>query len=710
MKKNQLWSILPALVLSAALLGSCAQAGNGGAAGGSGTGSGSGTDGSVITDDSTVTAAPVDTARHSYALVSQDGDRYTYRCDDCGESLTMTVACSAGTAGCAKVEGNTLTFSGMTGDSVYTLSGAFYGSIAVEGNADFELELELNGFALTSAEQCPLSVSGAGQMTLSAKKGTDNYLYDIREAVTDAEAVSAAVWADCDLSLQGKGNLYVSSVANNGVHTKDDLKVKNLYLQVECEDNALKGNDRVTVESGTLVLIARTGDGIKTVNSDLSKKGKQRGTVAITGGDVRIYAACDGIDAAYDVTVDETVATVNLTVFTDRYSKYSGVVTANSESTLYLRTNTDAYRYSLYFYNDGGGVWCNAASAKNAGSYRYYSVEKPDGYTKLRLYLYSSDQEPGQSESYVAMKDDITVSESYDTLALTFGRDRTLRLNWTNDTTTTQPGGGFPGGGMNDGNQDQGDHSTKGLKAANAITISAGTVTIESYDDSIHANNDTTLENGEAATGNVTVSGGTLTLSSNDDAVCAGGNLTVTGGSVRVLKSYEGLEGTVVTVSGGDVSVVSSDDGINGTCTSGTGIVISGGTLYVLAGGDGVDSNSRDSYGGILFSGGRSVMISTGRADSAIDTEQGYRYTGGYVVAIGEAGGMSAESTHCSPSLTGIGTSRNVTLSAGGSLTVEGVVTVKVPAAMNALVVCLGKTDAGISAGSGGSDTVSWKV
>ena len=705
MKKNQLWSVLPSLLLSAALLGSCAKNdGNGN----NGTGSdGSGTDGSVITDDSTVTVAPVDTTEHRYAFVSQDGDSYTYRCDDCGESQTVTVACSAGTAGCVTVQNNTITLAGMTEDSTYTLSGAFYGNIVVEGTEDCEIELELNGFTLTSPTECPLTVSGADQVTISAKKGTDNYLNDIREAVTDENAVSAAVWADCDLSLQGKGNLYVSSVANNGIHTKDDLKVKNLYLQVECEDNALKGNDSVTVESGTLVLIARTGDGIKTTNSDLSKKGKQRGTVAITGGDIRIYAACDGIDAAYDVTVDESGATVNLTIFTDQYSKYSKEVTANSESTLYLRTNTDTYRYSLYFYQDGGGVWCNTGSAKTSGNYRYYTVEKPSGYTKLKLYLYTADQEPGQSENYYYVWDDITVSDSYDTLAVSVGKS--LKLSWTN-YTTTQPGGGFPGGGMNDGNQDKGDHSTKGLKAANAITVSAGTVTVESYDDCIHANNGTTLENGEAATGNVTVSGGSLTLSSNDDAVHADGEVTVSGGTVNILKSYEGLEGTVVTVSGGDISVVSSDDGINGTGTSGTGIVISGGTVYVLAGGDGVDSNSRDSYCGILFSGGRSVIISTGRADSSIDTEQGYRYTGGYVVAIGLAGGMSQESTHCSPSLTSIGTSKNVTLSAGSYLTVDGVATVQAPAAMNALVICLGKTDASITTGSSGSGTVSWKV
>ena len=111
---------------------------------------------------------------------------------------------------------------------------------------------------------------------------------------------------------------------------------------------------------------------------------------------------------------------------------------------------------------------------------------------------------------------------------------------------------------------------------------------------------------------------------SNDDALHADGKAAVLDGSVRVLQSYEGIEGRTIEIAGGNVSVISSDDGLNGTVTSGTGITISGGTLYVLAGGDGADANSQTSYGGILFSGGYSVIISTGKSDSSIDSERGY--------------------------------------------------------------------------------------
>ena len=103
----------------------------------------------------------------------------------------------------------------------------------------------------------------------------------------------------------------------------------------------------------------------------------------------------------------------------------------------------------------------------------------------------------------------MTQNSAYDTFALTQSYNR-LWYQWTNYTTTIQEGGfggpgghggggmggtGAPGhpGGMGGGNTDKGEYSTKGIKAANEIVINNGTVNIKSYDDAIHANNDTTL-------------------------------------------------------------------------------------------------------------------------------------------------------------------------------------------------------------------------
>lgn len=671
---------------------------------GGGSAGGSSVSGGEITDGNEVEITEPDSAEHDFTLISGADGTYVFGCADCGSEATVTVTCVSGTPNAYSVVGNTITFADIAEDSVYDVSGVLYGNIVIDVSDDYEFELQMSGFELNSDSYCPISISGGKKVTLSAKKSTVNYVNDLREAVdeTDADAVSASVYALCDLDIQGKGNLYVTSVNNNGIHTKDDLNVKNLSLQVDCMDNALKGNDSVTIEGGTLILIARQGDGIKTTNSDVSSKGNQRGTVAVEGGDILIYAACDGIDAAYDVVIDESSASLILQIFTDKYSKYSEEVTAVSDSVYYIRYNSAAYSYSLKFYNDDDdAVWCDSSSYTTVGNFRYYPITKPSGYSYVKLYIYRSGQQQGQGDDYYACTDELTVNDNYDTIALQQNRNGGLSYGWTNYTTSqTNPSGNMGNmgnmGGMNDGNTDKGDYSTKGIKAANAVSVSAGTVTISAYDDAVHANCDSTLENGESPLGNVTLSGGNLTLRSNDDAVHADNVVSVTGGTISVVSSYEGIEGYNVNISGGDTSVISSDDGVNGTAASGTAITVSGGKLYVCAGGDGVDSNSTSSRTGINFSGGYSVIINTSSGNSCIDTENGYKYTGGYVVGIMPNGGMTNEATNCS-NLSSVGTTKTVSLQKDAYLVVSGVVTVKMPASVSAFVVCLGKQNASIS-------------
>ena len=260
-------------------------------------------------------------------------------------------------------------------------------------------------------------------------------------------------------------------------------------------------------------------------------------------------------------------------------------------------------------------------------------------------------------------------------------------------------------GGMGEGNTDKGEYSTKGIKAANEIVINNGTVNIKSYDDAIHANNDTTLENGATPLGNVTINGGTITAYSNDDGLHADGMLNIKAGTVSVTNAYEGLEGTQVSISGGYVSVNSKDDGINATTTTGTAIAISGGTAYIYCTGDGIDSNSRTADVGIVFTGGKTVVISNSGMNSALDTENGYTYTAGSVVAIMPQGGMSSESTHCD-NFSSIGAKKNVSVSNGGYLVVgigNTTATIKMPVSLSAIVVVLGDNSPSISTESSAS-------
>lgn len=626
--------------------------------------------------------------------------------------LSLAVTCIEGTEGCYSMAGSTLTFTSLSENSVYSISGEMIGNIVIDVGDDYKFELEMQGFTLWCEDTSPISIVSGDKVTLTAKKNYDNYVYDLRAAVAEDDETqhSAAIYATVDLNIGGKGSLTVESKNNNGIHTKDDLEVKNLTLTVTCTDNALKGNDSVTVKGGTLTLIATAGDGIKTSNTDISSKGNQRGIVTISGGTIDIYAARDGIDAAYDVVTDESESAVVLNIYTDKYSEYSEDVAVVSGDTRYIRFTNRNYSYSILYYNsDEDYKWVNAKYSTSVSggrtTYYYYSFPIEESYGQFRFFMYSSVQAQGQDEDYTVSSELLTWNSACDTFALSQSGSY-LQYSWTNYTTSSGMGGM---GGMQDGNKDKNEYSSKGIKAGNAITVNAGTIFIKSYDDAIHANNDTTLENGEKATGNVNINGGTLTLYSNDDGIHADGMLTVSDGTVNITKSYEGLEGTCIYLNGGNISIVSSDDGVNATATSGTGITLNGGTVYVCVGGDGFDANSRTSYSGIVFAGGQAVIICTSNNNSAIDTENGYQYKGGTVIALMPSGGMSGESKNCS-GFSSIATSKTISLSSGAYLTVSSgsdtVVTVKMPCNLSALAIYLGSNGASISSASSSSATL----
>lgn len=193
----------------------------------------------------------------------------------------------------------------FTKGGIYRIIGDFDEGQLYVNAPDEEITLELNGVNLSSKKNSVIFVEKAEEVKIKAIDGTVNYLNDLRDKkVSDNDdSGSACIYSKDDLKLQGKGSLYVSAGYNNGIHSKNDIKIKNLTLEVTAPGNAIKGNDSITIESGTISITSTEGDGLKTKDTDISSKGKQRGIIAIEGGTVTIKAASDCIKAAFDVQI-----------------------------------------------------------------------------------------------------------------------------------------------------------------------------------------------------------------------------------------------------------------------------------------------------------------------------------------------------------------------------------------------------------------------
>ena len=275
----------------------------------------------TVTADTSEKAAVSNEASESTASSvngnSEDTQTGTADAVSGNDSANSAVTTATGTFAITTEDGN-VTENGsiytITSGGTYVLTGVLAnGQVIVTAGEDEEVELELSGVSITCDDDSPIYVYSAGKVKIKAVVGTENTVNDVRPLQTDENDTTgtAAIYALCDLNIVGTGKLTVTASYNNGIHTKDDLKIKNLTLSVAAPNNALKGNDSVTIESGTLKILSTEGDGIKTTNSDVSEKGNQRGIVTIAGGTIEIYAAVDGIDAAYDFVMTDGSLTVN---------------------------------------------------------------------------------------------------------------------------------------------------------------------------------------------------------------------------------------------------------------------------------------------------------------------------------------------------------------------------------------------------------------
>lgn len=446
----------------------------------------------------------------------------------------------------------------------YVLTGCLDGQILVEAGSDDEVILELTGCTINCDTDSPIKVLSAGKVEISAKSDTENVINDTRSVKTaddDAQG-EGAIYAVCDLKIKGSGTLVVNAGYNNGIHTTKDLEIQKLSLKCTAYNNALKGNDSVTVNSGAVVAISTNGDGVKTQNTDANKNGETRGDITISGGSVTVYAAGDGFQAAHDfvLTTEEDSAPA-VVIYTGSYSGYT-------------------------------------ASDAETSSYKGVKVQNELNIESGSITIQSYDD--GLHADYGTSFDDGTKGQG--TINISGGSVTMAVYAPENKTASGMMGPGGWGGQQTVSGAD-------GIHADGTLNISGGSVYIDSSYEGLEANI-------------INISGGTTWVSANDDGVNATkGNATpqinVTGGYLDVTVSssgdVDGIDSNGSYKQTGGIVITRGPNSEMAAAIDADGTVsIEGGTLIVLGYGRISTGGSVKSYSLSLHSSGSHTVTING--------------------------------------------------------------------------------------------------
>lgn len=210
------------------------------------------------------------------------------------------------------LEGTTVTITGegaefengkvvITKPGEYTLSGTLDdGQVFVNATKSDRIYLILDNANINCSNSAAIYIACADKTTIIANSGTTNKLTDGKSYKfegTDDEP-NACIYSADDMTIKGAGTLEVIGNYKNGISSKNDITIKELTLNIEAYNTAIRGKDSVEIESGKITIEANN-DGLKSTNAEETGKGY----VLITGGDITIDAGDDCIQGETDVTV-----------------------------------------------------------------------------------------------------------------------------------------------------------------------------------------------------------------------------------------------------------------------------------------------------------------------------------------------------------------------------------------------------------------------
>ena len=186
----------------------------------------------------------------------------------------------------------------ITKEGVYVISGSAENvSIIVDADDEEKVQLVLDNLTITNESKPCIYVKNADKTFVNITG--DNNLSVTGTFASDGDTnTDAVIFSKDDIVLNGKGSLTVKST-DNGITSKDDLKITGGTINITSTSDALEANNSIAIADGNITINSKK-DGLHAEYSE----DDSLGYVYIAGGTINITATDDAIHA-------NTIAQIN---------------------------------------------------------------------------------------------------------------------------------------------------------------------------------------------------------------------------------------------------------------------------------------------------------------------------------------------------------------------------------------------------------------
>lgn len=187
----------------------------------------------------------------------------------------------------------------ITAAGVYVITGsASDATVIVDALDDDKVQIVLDGVTIENQDFPCIYIKNADKVFVTTTDSV-NSLSVTGTFTADGETnTDAAVFSKDDLVINGTGTLNIVS-SDNGITSKDDLRITGGTITVSCTADALEANDSIRIAGGDITVTTQK-DGLHAENDD----DNTLGYIYICGGSLNVTAGDDGIHGTTIVQID----------------------------------------------------------------------------------------------------------------------------------------------------------------------------------------------------------------------------------------------------------------------------------------------------------------------------------------------------------------------------------------------------------------------